>query len=275
MDVTKTQCQQDSRTDVITIAAISVVTLFLESVSHHGLGHGGAFLVMGARLKRLSSLLVSADATGLAPWQGRVVFAAGSGADVIMALTCLGLLHSGLTLGQHARYFLWLTMVTGFFLPAAYLLLTWFPVGDWYTVTSGLWQEPAWRFLLTIAGAGMYALGMRLAVREIEPFLSSNLQERRSDARLLSLVPYLTIGTVNTLAPLVGRAETIFIVFGLFFFIGLAGFCFIHQSVGEQPSSNNTPEALPLRRNIIWIVVGAVALVVFLGVLGPGIDFSH
>jgi len=166
-------------------------------------------------------------------------------------------------------------MVTGFFLPAAYLLLTWFPVGDWYTVTSGLWPEPAWRFLLTIAGAGMYALGMRLAVREIEPFLSSNLQERRSDARLLSLVPYLTIGTVNTLAPLVGRAGTIFIVFGLFFFIGLAGFCFIHQSVGEQPSSNNTPEALPLRRNIIWIVVGAVALVVFLGVLGPGIDFSH
>ena len=86
--------------------------------------------------------MVSADATGLAPWQGRVVFAAGSGADVIMALTCLGLLHSGLTLGQHARYFLWLTMVTGFFLPAAYLLLTWFPVGDWYTVTSRLWQEP-------------------------------------------------------------------------------------------------------------------------------------
>ena len=275
MDVTKTQCQQDSRTDVVTIAAISVVTLFLESVSHHGFGHGGAFLVMGARLKRLSSLLVSADATGLAPWQGRVVFAAGSGAGVIMALKCLGLLRSGLTLGPHARYFLWLAMVMGFLLPAAYLLLTWFPVGDWYTVTSGLWQEPAWRFLLTIAGAGMYALGMRLAVREIEPFLSSNLQERRSDARLLSLVPYLTIGTVNTLAPLVGRAETIFIVFGLFFFIGLAGFCFIHQSVGEQPSSNNTPEALPLRRNIIWIVVGAVALVVFLGVLGPGIDFSH
>ena len=82
MDVTKAQCQQDSRTDVVTIAAISVVTLFLESVSHHGLGHGGAFLVMGARLKRLSSLLVSVDATGLAPWQGRVVFAAGSGADV-------------------------------------------------------------------------------------------------------------------------------------------------------------------------------------------------
>src|SRR5438034_5306120 len=76
MDVTKTQCQQDSRTDVVTIAAISVVTLFLESVSHHGFGHGGAFLVMGARLKRLSSLLVSADATGLAPcfcggfWRG-------------------------------------------------------------------------------------------------------------------------------------------------------------------------------------------------------------
>ena len=275
MDVTKTQCQQDSRTDVVTIAAISVVTLFLESVSHHGFGHGGAFLVMGARLKRLSSLLVSADATGLVPWQGRLVLATGTGADVIMALTCLGLLRSGVILGPHARYFLWLAMVMGFLLPAAYLLLTWFPVGDWYTVTSGLWQEPAWRFLLTIAGAGMYALGMRLAVREIEPFLSSNLQERRSDARLLSLVPYLTIGTVNTLAPLVGRAETIFIVFGLFFFIGLAGFCFIHQSVGEQPSSNNTPEALPLRRNIIWIVVGAVALVVFLGVLGPGIDFSH
>ena len=271
MDVTKAQCQQDSRTDVVTIAAISVVTLFLESVSHHGIGHGAAFLAMGARLKRLSSLLVSADATGLAPWQGRVVFAAGSGVDVIMALTCL----SGVTLGPHARYFLWLAMVMGFLLPAAYLLFTWFPVGDWYTVTSGLWQEPAWRFLLTIAGAGMYALGIRLAVCEIEPFLSSNLQERRSDARLLSLVPYLTIGTVNTLAPLVGRAETIFIVFGLFFFIGLGGFCFIHQSVGEQPSSNNTPEALPLRRNIIWIVVGAVALVVFLGVLGPGIDFSH
>ena len=136
MDVTKTQCQQDSRTDVVTIAAISVVTLFLESVSHHGFGHGGAFLVMGARLKRLSSLLVSADATGLAPWQGRVVFAAGSGADVIMALTCLGLLRSGLTLGPHARYFLWLATVMGFLLPAAYLLFTWFPVGDWYTVWS-------------------------------------------------------------------------------------------------------------------------------------------
>src|SRR5438046_6720341 len=112
-----------------------------------------------------------------------------------MALTCLGLLHSGLTLGQHARYFLWLTMVTGFFLPAAYLLLTWFPVGDWYTVTSGLWPEPAWRFLLTIAGAGMYALGMRLAVREMEPFLTSNLQEGRSYARLLSLAPYPTVAT--------------------------------------------------------------------------------
>src|SRR5438093_11523485 len=131
-------------------------------------------------------------------------------------------------------------MVTGFFLPAAYLLLTWFPVGDWYTVTSGLWPEPAWRFLLTIAGVSMYALGMRLAVREMEPFLSSNLQERRSDARLLSLVPYLTIGTVNTLAPLVGRAETIFIACGLFFFIGLSGCCFFHQSAARPRSCNNT-----------------------------------
>src|SRR5205823_12265571 len=143
----------------------------------------------------------------------------------------------------------WLT--TGFFLPAAYLLLTWFPVGDWYTVTSGLWPEPAWRFLLTIAGAGMYALGMRLAVREIEPFLTSNLQERPSDARLLSLVPYLTIGTVNTLAPLVGRAETIFFALGLFLFIGLAVFCSIHQIVGAQPSTNSRPDCLAITQNTI------------------------
>lgn len=269
------QRQQDFRPDILTVVAISVITLFLESVTHHGIGHGGAVLVMGARLNWLSSLLVSADAPGLAPWQNRVVLAAGSGADILMALTCLGFIHSRLALGPHTRYFLWLTMATGFFLPAAYLSMAWFPVGDWYRATAGLWPESAWRIFLTIAGAAMYAVGMWLAVREIEPFLSTDIQKRRSTARLLSLVPYLTIGTVNTMAPLIGGVETIFVVLGLFFFIGLAGFCFIHQSLREPISSNNTAEALPVRRHTVWIVVGAVALAVFLGVLGPGISLGY
>jgi hypothetical protein len=268
------QSPEDPEANVLTIAAISIIALFFESVLHHAFGHGGAFLLMGARLKWLSSLSVVADASQLASWQTRIVFAAGSVADITVALTCLFLLRIGFIAGACLRYFLWLTMSVGFLLPAAYLLFTWFPLGDWYEVTAGLYPEWAWRFFLTVAGAAFYAAGMLLTVQELEPFLGTDPQKRWSRARLLSTAPYLTIGAVATVAPLAGQAEMMFVVLGLFYFPGLAGLCFIHRNVGE-PKFKKTVQPLSLRRNILWIVVGAIALIVFVRMLGPGIPLGH
>ncbi len=265
--------QEHSPIDVFTIAAISIAVFLLHTVLHELLGHGAAFLMMGASLKRLTLLSISADVRGLAPWQIRLVFGAGSWAVILGALACLTLLHLKATMPPHARYFLWLSITSGLILPGAHLSFAWLPITDWYFVTAGLRLERAARLFLTIAGAGLYGTGMWIGMRELEPFLGSVPRERAYRARVLLLVPYFTICAVSASAALVGRAQPVLFFEGFFISLRLAGLCFIRYNVANQHSVTSS-EPLVLARNNTWLIIGAVALIISVPLLGPGIELG-
>ena len=66
------------KTDLLTVAAISIVVSVLASVLHEGLGHGGACLLVGGKPLQLSSMDFDSDTSGLPGWASRVISAGGT-----------------------------------------------------------------------------------------------------------------------------------------------------------------------------------------------------
>src|SRR5215470_20267396 len=92
------------KTDLLTVAAISIVVCALASVLHEGLGHGGACLLVGGRPQQLSSMDFESDTSGLPDWKNRVIAAGGTVVNLAAAAIALGAMRRTRSASAHFRY---------------------------------------------------------------------------------------------------------------------------------------------------------------------------
>lgn len=246
------------RLDFLTIVAIAIVAYILANVIHEGLGHGGACFLLGGRAEQLSSLHFSFDPKSVTPAEAKFIAAAGCIANVIAAAI-------GLLLYRRRRsYFLWLFTTINLLMPAGYLLFSGvLNVGDWVQVCAGI-PQLVWRPILAVIGGASYYLAARYCARLLEPLA------RKDDARRFTLIAYFTGGILycgsglfNPVGPIIIAISGAAASFG-----GTSGLVWMIDFICDREG-----ESVPIERSYAWIGVAAVMAIVFVGVLGPAINF--
>jgi len=262
--------------DLLTVAAIAVVTALLDSITHEGLGHGLTALLLGLHPRYISTVALDVSYAGFPAWKGRVVDAAGCGSQILMALLILGLMRWTPKTNATTRYFLWLFSTTNLIIAGGYLLVpTFLGFGDWESFVHDLPSPLAWKIGLELFGLCISLLGLYLGARNLDPFVGRatiGAETRFRRYQKLVYTPYLVIGTVATLASIFNPAGALLIlVSGVAASFGGNGFMlgmlfFARKSFSTTPETVITPT-----RNWLWLWLGLLALFIEFFVLGPGL----
>lgn len=265
-----------ARSDVLTIVAVGIVAYALANVLHEGMGHGGACVVLGGRPETLSSTFFSCDNRALSWWSGRLIAAAGPLMNLLAGLAFLGLLRTFRAASPVWRYFLWLSMTVNLLQAGGYTMVSPFAgFGDWTGFLGGLEPRLLWQIVLTVCGVAVSVLGLGLGLVGLRPFLGEGeLSGRVRKAWTLTLLPYLTGGLLACVAGALNPAGMHVVVLSAAAST-LAGTCWLIWLpfwVRHLPAAHG--EALVLRRNVGWLIAGAIAALVFIAVLGPSVHFQ-
>ena len=267
-----------SRLDRWTVGAVAVVAYCIGNVVHEGLGHGGACLLVGGRPEELNAIFFECSVDGLPSGARRWLAAGGSIANLLAALPAWVALQRLPRAWGRGRAFAWLLLVVNLLMPFGYLLFSGLGnIGDWAVVVRGLEPALAWRGALSIAGALLYFwLAPRVLMPPLEPFLGREAEQRRARARVLSVLPYLVGGFTFVAAGLLNPHGLPLVLISAVAasFGGTSLLVWYPGLWARRPAA--APEEAPLGvlRSGGWLVSAALTLIVFVGVLGPGVRFG-
>ena len=274
-----TNAARISSLDILTLMAIAICAYTLGDIFHEGLGHGLAYVLLGGKVVNISSTACSCVADGLSRTAQRVVAAAGPLMNLVLSILFWIVLRTFRKLEISIRYFIWLFMTFNGLVFAGYLAVpTLFGFGDWFDFIQGLSPEWLWRISLISIGVILYICVAYVAVHEFEFLQSRTLSERRRRAWTLNLVPYLSGGLAFCISGLFNPVgpELILISAAAASFGGASGLIWMSPwSAGKAPDVNTPQSPVTIKRNWWWIIVGLLALIFLIFVLGPGITFGH
>ena len=258
-----------------TIVAISIIAWALSNAGHEIVGHGGVCALQGHSTVYVStSFQFCGDAEARSPGQERAGIAGGTAFNLLLALSCwLALTRAKLRDGR-ARYFLWVLMSLNLFYSASYIM-GWFigPTLDWSLFLVGLAPQSAWKVGLICTGLLILWLGFTGSRRHLEPFLGQEPAERGRRMTVLTLTPYLMAIVIKMSAAAISPNEDkMLVLLGAF---GATGFFLVWINLLRfWPLGREREAARPaveLGRSMPWIVIAAVTLALYVGVLGRGI----
>ena len=150
--------------DRLTIVSMAVIASALATLLHEGVGHGLTAFVRGD----VPTELTSNHLSSLHP--DRLVQAAGTLVNLAAGAIAL-LASSRIATRANLRYFLWILAALNLLPGAGYFLFSGiFGFGDWNEVIRDLPYHAALRVGMTVAGAALYVLVVRLLAVAVAPF---------------------------------------------------------------------------------------------------------
>ena len=241
---------------------MAVIASALATLLHEGVGHGLAAFLRGD----IPTELTSNHLSSLRP--DRLVQAAGTLVNLTVGAMSL-LASSRAATRPNLRYFLWILAALNLLPGAGYFLFSGiFGFGDWNEVIRDLPYHTALRLGMTVGGAALYVLVVRLLAGTIAPFLVD-----RSAYNRVGRLPYFAAGVFSCAAGLFDPlgmellwVSTIPAAFG-----GSSGLMWADSLV---PRTSNTGRTLVVRRDIKWWIAALLIGGTYIAVLGPGVRFT-
>lgn len=256
--------------DRYTVIAIAIIAYASGNISHEILGHCGTVALLGSKCTWISTTYIPGGIE-YPSWKFRIVSFAGSAANWMVALVCLGLLRVWRNPSPALRYLLWLSCCVNLFIPSTYLLTS--PIisfGDWYNIVYDLPQSFGWRIAMIVAGGVACWFSFRICRAELGKLIGFGEGAVRSSVWRLVTPAYVAGGIVTVAAALPSQLpmkwaqlQAVGATFGFTFWLLL-----LPVGIPEAPTSG--PPALMLSRSVGWIVAGALCALAFIGILGPG-----
>jgi len=254
--------KEKGRNDVLTVSAIGSLAMISTLLFHEGLGHSGVAAILGGHSVLYPVSSVGQSNVPLSHW--RVAVAAGPLANFIIGGALWLVLGCAHRLPIHFRYFLWLT--TAFNLlnaagyPCADVIMNF---GDWgrlLRVANLSWLS---RVGLSLLAAVLY-YGFMLAVAYRGSGFLGTVQ-----GRFLTLTPYLAAGIVVCSAAAMAP-------FGMRYVCIAAGSslgtCFGLLPIHDwNRFSNKGSIAVPITRNLAWIIGSLIMTIFFIAIIGRGL----
>ena len=251
-----------------TIVSMAVLAIALSSALHEGVGHGLTSWLRGDIPTELTSNHLSdlrAD---------RFVDAAGTLVNLAAGTLAMLAAHAA---GRRAnlRYFLWLVGCFNLMDGAGYFLFSGIlGLGDWQEVIVGLHYYVALRIGMSVAGAVLYFLVVRVIARLLVPFCLDRVNHR-SLYNTLGRLPYYAAcafyclaGAFDPLGLKLFLMSTIPAAFG-----GNSGLMWA-DSLLPAKAADSGP-LLVVSRQPAWWVAATVLGLAYIVILGRGIQFAH
>jgi hypothetical protein len=253
-----------------TLLAISALACILQDVLHEGLGHGVTAWLSGARQITMSTVALQCDI------DTRWISANGTLVNLVFAAIFWLLLLKAQRYRPATRYFLVLAMAGNLFTGTGYFLFSGVTnFGDWAAVIRGLQPHWMWQLGLVALGVASYYASMLIVAAQLKPFQAEDSDGSRR-LRGLCWTPYFTDGILAGLGGLLNPA-------GLFYVIASA----LPSTLGANAGLLSLPSMMrrwsrgkeeqigPIGRGTAWIVVAAIASLMFVFVLGRGLTWSR
>jgi hypothetical protein len=261
--------------DRFTLAALGVLAFAVADVGHEGLGHGLATLAVGGKAVFLSTCYFTSDGI-YSKW----IPAAGGLANLCLGAGSLIALRYFPPRNARLRYFLVLVAAFNLFFAFGYPAYSGVArFGDWAAVISGLQPQWLWRVLLVVISVAGYYASMVLLARAITPFAATAGTSHvkvvdKNRLRRITLIPYISALVLAVLAGALnpGGWRTM-LTAGLPAAAASFGFTQLDHLIAPVSGVPSQEFILPLKRSPLWIAAASVVLIVFVGLLGPGIRF--
>ncbi len=265
------------RIDLPTLIAVSILAWALVDILHEIVGHAGAVILIGLPVKAVSTTTayIDVDWPRMIKDQGfgppRFFVAAGTLVNIISGALALCALrwYKGSTA---TRQFLFLfatfsAVIVTLNLVSAPLM----GFGDWTDFLSGLEPREAWKAGIIGTGLVLAGVGYALPLRLWMPRLNG----RRRTLLFVTVIPVVTVLVVQTSSLLKSpfaalppaRNHLLASVFAYIHFVLWA----ILVNACSVPRASAPAKIIALPRSRLWLVLGLIALVVFVLVLGPGL----
>jgi hypothetical protein len=258
---------QRSALSIITLAAIGATACVAADLVHEALGHGTASWLTGNHIISLSTVATQNTSAS------RIVSAAGTSANAIAGILSFLLLRRFQKLTPLA-YFLWAFGAFNLFNVGYLVASAFMDSGDWANVVSGLTPAWFWRFLLGFSGIFLYVVGFRWVTSFIIDFVN-HCEVALTDRRRLVWPAYLAGGIVLTVASMLNPiSPSLILISGIGASFGLNfGFLLLPGYVAAKtPSQGSAMSRIPF--SAFWLAVALCSSALFIGVLGPGIQFK-
>jgi len=253
--------------DVLTVIGMAAVAYVVTTLLHEGLGHGGACLAVGGQPQTWGAYYFDCDTRGLPAWTARIVAAAGSTVNAIVAVVT-GLMLSGRKdLRGAGALFLWLMFALNAFTWAGYYLFSGVAnVGDWSEegVLNGLSFALPLRIAMAVVGGILYFLLGRAAGQFMSHLVGNKTAGRRMawTAYITGGVVALLIGLMNPVGIVIVIASSLASSLG-----GTSGLLWQHTFIRSEPTHFALPRSWP------WIAAGVIAAGAYAAVLGRSLTF--
>jgi hypothetical protein len=262
--------QANPRDNTLTLIALGVLAFILADTTHEALGHGLATLAVGGMPVLLTSSYFSTSGH-----YSRWIPAGGGIANVILGLLALACTRLARKAAPSLLYFFILLAAFNLLFAAAYPFYSGVALfGDWASVIAGLAPAWVWRALLIAGSVSLYWLFLSWLAVAIRPFCSES--DRASLDRLhhITLIPFLSALVIACIAGVFNPQGWINI------FIAAApaaaasfGITQLDHFQAALTSDPASPLAGPIPRSPAWIGAAALAAILFVAFLGPGIHF--
>lgn len=261
------------KTDLLTVAAISVVAYIVANVVHEGMGHGGAcLLISGCDPQTLTTAFFESDTSRVSVAGLRWLAAGGTLANAAVGLLFLWLYRHSARRSEAIRFFLWCAMSVNLLVAAGYPLFSGvLGVGDWVEVADG-W--PMGRPLLAVSGVVLYLVAVWIALVELTMLVGTGRPDAVRRGVRLTLVPYVAGSLASTCGALLNPGGAAFIAMSAAaHFGGTSGLAWMAQLLGSSWLRPVRVDPVPIPRSWAWIGAAAVALFAHIAILGPGLTF--
>lgn len=252
------------RPDPWTVAAIAVLAMCVVTVDHEALGHGGACLALGGRIRVLTSSIFRCDLRSI--W----VSPAGPACNLLAGLAALLLVRALPRAPAGWRLFLVLVTCFSFYWEAGYVIHAMYRRdGDLYFAGQDFLGEPSlwWRSGAACAGVGLYLFTTRFASRALSALWPDIGMARRVAFTAWACATAAAAGAAAAQSEADPGA-----VRDAVLEIGAAAFPLLFIPAGGR-AHGHAAAASALRRRPGTIAVAAAAYAVFVATLGRGLYF--
>lgn len=258
---------------LLTVGAVAVLAYVVANLLHEGVGHAGACLALGCKPGTLTTAYFEGDSSRLGQAAPRVISAAGTLVNLAAGGIFL-LLHRRLRQAPGAlRYFLWLSFTVNLLVGTGYPLFSGaLGVGDWMRVVEGRGDVGLWRLGLAAAGVVLYAGAVWVSLRELSRLVGPRSSARVGRGVRLTVPAYLIGSVASTLGALLNPAGAGFVLTSAAaHFGGTSGLTWMAQLLDSNRLPSESAAPVRIEQSWPWMIAAAVALLVHVAVLGPGV----
>jgi hypothetical protein len=243
----------------LTLIAVSALSFICACVAHEAIGHGGMCLLVGGKIKLITTVYFRYTATNTP-----LVDAAGPSANLLAGFICLSFLKKK-NLSQPLRLFLFYAMAFNLFWGSGYFIFSAITrSGDLYFVIRDLNMSPLgfWKIILGAAGIILYYLSIRIV-------------SKYSLTGLPLIIPYLTAGITACVSVLFFRGEALHALHdaALESFGAGIGLVIIYFMRGRRNAEDKNK--FIVERSAGWQAASLIITIIFILTMGIGMKFGN